>query len=172
MNAILLNATRVYRVIMPRKSNKDKGKRSKNGKGKKNNNWKNPWEYKTELPVLLEPQKLDQDKVATLCYRDQYGIKPVKYQDLKDHDDKVYKMFGELVGQLAEFMRHWLRCNVLTHKKTVSKLAWEYLKSKGMKLSTWISSVCSGKRADVLALLLLCKITETQCFVHCMYNSY
>ena len=41
-----------------------------------------------------------------------------------------------------------------------------------MKLSTWISSVHSGKRADVLALFLLCKITETQCFVHCTCNSY
>ena len=128
--------------------------------------------YKNELPVLLELQKLDQDEISVLCCRDQYRIKPVRYQEPKQHDDAVYNMFGELVGQLADFMRHWLRCHVPTHKKAVNKLACDYLKSKGMKLSTWLSCVCTGKRADVLVLFLLCKITEMQCFIHCTCNSY
>ena len=84
----------------------------------------------------------------------------------------MYMMFGELVGQSTDFMRYWLRCHVLTHKKTVNSFAWEYFKSKGMKLSDWLCSIHTGKRADVLALFLLSQITETQCFVHCTCNSY
>ena len=33
----------------------------------KNKDRKNPWDYKTELPVLLEGQKLDRDEVSVLC---------------------------------------------------------------------------------------------------------
>ena len=142
-------------------------KTSKGTGGKKNINKGNPWEYKDELPLLLEPQKLDRDKVSVLCCRDQYRIKPVIYEEPKQRDDTVYEMFGELVGQLAEFMRCWLRCHVLTHKKVVNKLACDYFKSKGMKLSTWLSGICTGKRANILVLFLLSKITNSM--FHTLY---
>ena len=135
---------KLYTTENALKSNKDKGNANKNIKSKKNKDKKNPWDYKTELPVLFEPQKLDQDEVAVLCCREQYRIKPVKYQEPKQGDDAVYKMFGDLVGQSVEFIRCWLRCHILTHKKTVNKLAGEYLKSKGMKISTWFSCVHTG----------------------------
>ena len=80
---------------MPQKSNKDRGKANKKAHSKKNNDRKNPWDYKTDLPVLLEPQKLDREEVAVLCFRNQYRIKPVKYQEPKQCDDDIYRMFGE-----------------------------------------------------------------------------
>ena len=132
---------------------------------------KNPWKYKSNPSVLLEPQKLDWDDVSVLSYRNQCRIKPVNYQEPKQQDDAVYTMFSELVGQSANSMRHWLRCHVLTHKKSVNGFAQEYFKSKGMKLSDWLCSVHTGKRADILALFQLSQITETQCFVHCTCNS-
>ena len=44
---------------MPQKSKKNGGKVNKKAQSKKNKDRKNPWDYKTDLPVLLEPQKLD-----------------------------------------------------------------------------------------------------------------
>ena len=45
-------------------------------------------------------------------------------------------------------------------------MARDYLKSKGLKLNTWLSAIKNGKWPDVLALFILCIATETHCFVH------
>ena len=63
-------------------------------------------------------------------------------------------------------MRCWLRVHVLTHKHQIAKFAKDYLDSKGLDISTWLTRPKTGKRADLLALFLLCKITKSHCFVY------
>ena len=41
-----------------------------------------------------------------------------------------------------------------------------YLKSKNLKIGTWIISIKNGCRPDILALFLLCFIMGTHCFIH------
>ena len=41
-----------------------------------------------------------------------------------------------------------------------------YLKSKGLKIGTWITGIKNGRRPDTLSLFLLCVIMGTHCFVH------
>ena len=55
---------------------------------------------------------------------------------------------------------------MLTHKHQITKFAKDYLDSKGLDISTWLTGPKKGKRVDVLALFLLCKITKSHCFVH------
>ena len=77
-----------------------------------------------------------------------------------------------MVGQTVDFMRHWLRVHVLTHKHQIAKFAKVYLESKGLNISTWLTGPKTGKRADVLVLFLLCKITKSHCFVHLEVGCY
>ena len=69
-------------------------------------------------------------------------------------------------------MRQWLRCHTLTNKNHISKIAKEYLKSKGLKLKTWLFSIKSGRHADILALYLLCVITKSHCYIHLCDGNY
>ena len=54
----------------------------------------------------------------------------------------------------------------MTHKHQIAKFAKDYLDSKGLDINTWLTRPKTGKRADVLALFLLCRITKCHCFVH------
>ena len=63
------------------------------------------------------------------------------YNTAEDHNNAVYKMYGAMVGQSVNFMRIWLQCYTITHKRTISKLASAYLKSKSLKIATWLASV-------------------------------
>ena len=54
----------------------------------------------------------------------------------------------------------------MTHKHQIAKFAKDYLDSKGLDINTWLTGPKTGKRADVLALFLLCRITKRHCFVH------
>ena len=61
---------------------------------------------------------------------------------------------------------------MLTHKHQIAKFAKDYLDSKGLDISSWLTGPKTGKRVDLLALFLLCKITKSHCFVHlkdCQY---
>ena len=55
---------------------------------------------------------------------------------------------------------------MLTHKHQIAKFAKDYLDSKGLDINTWLTGPKRGKRADVLALFLLCRIKKSHCFVH------
>ena len=63
-------------------------------------------------------------------------------------------------------MRQWVCIFTLTHKGFITNLANNYLKSKGLKLATWLNRIKEGRRTDILCLFLLCVITGTHCFVH------
>ena len=63
-------------------------------------------------------------------------------------------------------MRQWVQVFTLTHKNYIKDLASDYFKSKGLQLTTWLTSLKSSHRADMLRLFLLAIITETHCFVH------
>ena len=71
-----------------------------------------------------------------------------------------------MMNQDSGFMRQWLRVYVLTHHKTVSTMANDYLVSKGLTLQTWLTSLKEGRCADILRLLLLCLATQMHCFMH------
>ena len=47
-----------------------------------------------------------------------------------------------------------------------------YLKSKGLKIPTWLAGVKSRKKADILTIYLLSKVTMTHCFIHVQNNKY
>ena len=126
----------------------------------------NPWTYQQNLALLLQTDKLTRDELLTLTWRDKYCIKSVMFESPKDWDDELYRIFGDMVGQTVDFMRHWLRVHVLTHKHQIATFAKDYLDSKGLDINTWLTRPKTGKRADVLALFLLCRIMKSHCFVH------
>ena len=47
-----------------------------------------------------------------------------------------------------------------------------YLKSKGLKIPTWLAGVNTGKKADILTIYFLSKVTKTHCFIHVQNNKY
>lgn len=60
----------------------------------------------------------------------------------------------------------------MTHRSYLDKLANDYLSLKVIDLVSWCKSVKDRKRADVLALFVLCLINGTICFVHLKENKY
>ena len=60
----------------------------------------------------------------------------------------------------------------MTHKHQIARFAKEYLDSKGLDINTWLTGPKMGKRADVLALFLLSRITKSHCFVHLEGSRY
>ena len=132
----------------------------------------NPWAYQHNLQLLSEADKLTKDELLSLTCRDKYCIKTVMFENPRDWDDELYRIFGDMVGQTVEFMRHWLRVHVLTHKHQIAKFAKDYLDSKGLDISTWLTRPKTGKRVDLLALFLLCKIMKSHCFVHLKDSQY
>ena len=81
-------------------------------------------------------------------------------------------MYGAIVGQSVDFMRRWLRCYTVTHESAISKLTSLYLKSKGLKIATWLVSIKSGKKAEILTIYLLSKVTKPHCFIHVQNNKF
>ena len=61
------------------------------------------------------------------------------FENPRDRDDELYRIFRDMVGQTVEFMRCWLRVHVLTHKHQIAKFAKDYLDSKGLDISTWLT---------------------------------
>ena len=76
----------------------------------------NPWDYQHNMQLLSEADKLTKDELLSLTCRDMYCIKTVMFENPRDRDDELYRIFGDMVGQTVEYMRRWLRVHVLTHK--------------------------------------------------------
>ena len=144
----------------------------KGKKGKKET--ENPWPYNNYLLLLLEVDKLSKHDLTNLCCRGNHCIKHVIYNTAEDCNNAMYKMYEAMVGQSVDFMRRWLQCYTehITHKRTINKLAGAYLKSKGLKIATWLASIKTRKKADILAIYLLSKVTKTHCFIHVQNNKY
>ena len=158
---------------MPHKKSSDTSATSKGRtKGKKNKESTNPWPYLTTLTLVLEKERLDKKDLATLCCRLKYCVKSVMITDENHWNNEVYRIFGELVDKDYLFMRQWLRCYNLMNKNNITKIAKECLKSKGLKLKTWLISIKTGRHADILALYLLCVITKSHCYVHLHDGNY
>ena len=127
----------------------------------------NPWAYKESLKPIKEDDALSSDKLLNLECRNHYRIRPsVHVTDEQSVNDEVFRMFGEMLGQYVVFMRQWVRCFVLTHRKFVNKAASKYLSEHSLKLQEWAKDVNKGSKVDILALFLLCIATDTHCFVH------
>ena len=140
-------------------ASKSSKKKTTKGQCKKEDN---PWTYQQNLTLLLETDKLSTDELLASSCRDKYCIRSVLFETPKDRDNELYQIFGDLVGQTVDFMRHWLQVHVLTHKHQIVRFAKDYLHSKGLDIKTWLIGPKTGKRADVLALFLLCRITKSQ----------
>ena len=54
----------------------------------------------------------------------------------------------------------------------MNKVGRNYLKSKGLKLKTWLLSIKAGRHADILAIYFLCIITKSHCYIHLKDDSY
>ena len=132
----------------------------------------NPWAYQHNLQLLSEADKVSKVELLSLTCRDKYCIKTVMFENPRDWDDELYRIFRDMVGQTVEFMRCGLRVHVLTHKHQIAKFAKDYLDSKGLDISTWLTGPKTGKRVDLLALFLLCKIMKSHCFVHLKDSQY
>ena len=157
---------------MVRKKGTEMGKKQTKAANKKSKDDSNPWPYASAIRPILEMSRLDKEDLVTLCCRLKYCVKKVMITNEEHQNNKVYRMFGELVSKYQLFMRQWLRCHSLTNKTHVCKIAKEYLKSKGLKFKTWIKGVKDGRQADVLAVYLLCLITKTHCYVHLRYGNH
>ena len=92
-----------------------KPSRKKDKKGQRKSE-ENPWAYQHNLQLLSEADKLTKDELLSLTCRDKYCIKSVMYENPRDQDDELYRIFRDMAGQTVEFMRCWLRVHVLTHK--------------------------------------------------------
>ena len=150
---------------MPAKKHKSIPKRDKKSD-------ENPWAYQATLEPLLETTKLSRDDMSALCCMDKYQIQGVMFNSPKERNDEVYRIFGDMVGQNADFMRRWLRVHVLTHRQWIATFTSDYLKSKGLDIVNWLNGPKTGKQADILALFLLCKITKSHCFIHLKNGGY
>ena len=127
----------------------------------------NPWAYKDKLKFFPETGKLTRSEVLQIECRDRYKIRTsVHVTDDQTANDELYRMFGEMLGQDIPFMRQWVRCFVLTHKKYVGKLAGDYLKDKNLWITQWLKDVKASSRADILTLFILCIATDTHWFMH------
>ena len=136
---------------MPCKSNSDSATRARS-KGKhqgnkqaginKKNRPSNHWAYKETLPILNEHDKCSLTDLAMLSCRPNFEIKllPAHYTK-KLQDDDLYHIFGGLLNQCVKFMRQWIRCYSLTHKGFIMNLVKTYLKSKNLKIGTWIIGI-------------------------------
>ena len=162
----------VQHIKMPHKKKPNTGKNSKRSSERKSKDNINPWPYSPMLNSILERERLDKQDLATLCRQLRYCVKSVMITDEEQWDNEIYRIFVKLVNKDCTFMRQWLRCYNLTNKNHISKIAKEYLKSKGLKLKTWLFSVKSGRHADILALYLLCVITKSYCYVHLCDGNY
>ena len=127
----------------------------------------NLWPYKIELPIQVESKKLDINDTPYLNCMDAFSVKLIKTNlTVKEVDDHMYSVFGHLVNQSADFICQWICVYTLTHKKVVHCAAVKYLHSKGLKLLVWLNGVKEGSRADILSIFVMCKVTQTHCFIH------
>ena len=152
---------------MPKSKKKILNQPSKGKKARKMPGSSNPWAYKEYLEPITEDEALNSNEILNLECRSRYKIRPsVHVVDDKSANDEVFCMFGEMLGQDVAFMRQWVRCFVLTHRKFISKVACKYLSVHSLKLPQWVKELNCGCKADILALFLLCIATDTHCFVH------
>ena len=127
----------------------------------------NPWAYKITLPNQNKHDKCSMSDLVLLDCRTNFMIKPLPAEYTEEtHDEDLYRIFSGLVNQGVCFMRQWVHCFTLTHKGFITNLVKTYLKSKGLKLGTWLKGIKDGRRPDILGLFLLCVIMGTHCFVH------
>ena len=127
----------------------------------------NPWAYKECLESIREDDVLSSNEILNLECRNHYRIRPsVHVTDEQSVNDKVFHMFGEMLGQDVAFMQQWVRCFVLTHRKFVYKVACKDLSEHSLKLQEWAKDLNKGCKVDTLALFLLCIATDAHCFVH------
>ena len=152
---------------MPKSKEKTLNQPSKGKKSRKTPGSGNPWAYKECLEPITEDEALNSNEILNLECRSHYKIRPsVHVVDDKSANDEVFRMFGEMLGQDVAFMRQWVRCFVLTHRKFISKVACKYLSVHSLKLPQWVKELNHGCKVDILALFLLCIATNTHCFVH------
>ena len=66
----------------------------------------NPWAYCVKLPLLNETDKCDLTDLTVLNCRSNYCIRTVSqgYTE-KSRDDELFRIYGSLVNQCANFMR-------------------------------------------------------------------
>ena len=90
-------------------------------------------------------------------------------------NDGLYRIFGEMEGKSATYMRSWLGFFVTVHHCFFVSCASVYLRSKGLKLDTWMESIKAGRCGDILVLYGLCLLTDSHCVVHlnrnCVWSS-
>ena len=130
---------------MPHKKLSSMDSKPSRKESKKQKEKVNPWQYVGKLKAIPERARLDKTDLAMLNCRLKYCIKTVLLKDETARDNEIYRLFGELVNKDPIFMRQWLRCYGLTNKQTVHKVGKNYLKPKGLKLKTWLSSIKAGR---------------------------
>ena len=127
----------------------------------------NPWTYRETLYTIKETDALSIEDILQLDCRDKYKVRPNSFVvDGSTAKDEMFRMFREMMGQDVRFMRQWVRCFVLTHRRFIMKLAKTHLTEHSLSLPRWLKALTNGCRADTLCLYILSIMTETHCFVH------
>ena len=97
------------------------------------------------MPLLPDTGKIDIKGLESLECRQQYQILLVKLENETARDNELFCIFGSMVNQDTRFMHQWMRVYVVTHQKTISAMAKEYLIGKGLTLQTWLSGLKEGR---------------------------
>ena len=116
----------------------------------------------TNMP---ESAKVNKEVVTMLACR---ATHCVRLQTLEHKEnDGTYAMYGNPVGQTAEFMRDWLHYFItVVYKMQFKRISFNYLSSKGLSLDLWVESIKDGRRPDFLVLLALNALLEMHAMVH------
>ena len=111
--------------------------------------------------------------IEYLSCRMDYELKTMNTElDDQAMNNQTYQIFGSMMGHKPDFMRQWLRYFTVTNKHYVSSIAPTYFKLKRLKLSIWLDGVKTRKRADILAVFLLCKAMDMHCFIYLKDNKF
>ena len=97
------------------------------------------------VPLLPEIGKINVKGLESLECRSQHQISVVKLENKTARDNELFCIFSSMMNQDAGFMHQWIRVYVVTHQKTVSVMAKEYLDGKGLTLHTRLNGLKEGR---------------------------
>ena len=159
---MLVHGSNYLMYTMPKSTEKTSKSTPKKKKIKTIPDAGSPWAYREFLYTIKETDALSIDDILQLDCRAKYKVRPnIFVVDEITAKDEMFRLFGEMMGQDVRFMRQWVRCFVLTHRRFVMKLAKTHLTEHSLSLPRWLKAITNGCRVDTLCLYILSIATET-----------
>ena len=103
----------------------------------------NKWKYMLNFTNVPETAKVNKEAVTMLACRATHCVR-LQTLEYKENDG-LYAMYGNRVGQTAEFMRDWLHYFItVVYKTHFKRISFNQLSSKGLSLDLWAESIKDG----------------------------